>query len=127
MRLGTQTGSFVNYMYANTVSDEIKEGTPATLLFWTDRKPGTVTKVFEKGAYTYLHVRRDVVEYHQDRSGNYDIVDGDDNNYEIFRFKTDGSSGFQRASFNERTGRYVKESGGGLTVGVREYYLDPHF
>jgi hypothetical protein len=112
---------------ANTVSSEIKAGTGATFLSWTDRHPGTVINVFKKGAYTYLDVRHDRVEYHEDRSGNFDIVDGEDQFFSTFRFKTDGSSGFQKVSKNPDTGRWNKIGDGGLSVGTREYYYDPSF
>lgn len=127
MKLGTQTGSLVNHLMSNTVTSEIKAGAPATFLSWTDRHPGTVTKVFSKGAYTYLNVRRDEVKYHEDRSGNFDIVDGNNEYFSTFRFKSDGTSGFQEVTTNPNTGRYVKIKNGGLTVGTREYYYDPHF
>ena len=127
MKLGTQTGSLVNHLMSNTVTSEIKAGAPATFLSWTDRHPGTVIKVFQKGVYTYLNVRQDEVKYHEDRSGNFDIVDGNDEFFTTFRFKTNGTSGFQMVSFNQDTGRYYKVKDGGLTVGTREYYYDPHF
>ena len=127
MRLGTETGSLVNYMMANRATQEITVGTPATFLSWTDRHPGTVIKVFEKGPYTYLHVRHDRVVYHEDESGNFDITDGDDARYAIFRFKTDGTSGFQRVMINPETNRYNQVHAGGLTLGIREHYYDPHF
>jgi len=127
MKLGTQTGSLMNHIMANTVTSEIKAGTPATFLSWTDRHPGTVIDVTEKGKFTYLKVRRDDVVYHEDRSGKFDIVDGSDDNFQMFRFKTDGSSGFQKVGINPDSGRYVKIGDGGLSVGNREYYYDPHF
>jgi len=133
MKLGTQTGSLVNHIMANTVTSEIKEGTHATFLSWTDRSPGTIVKVFKKGAYTYLNVRSDEVKfhdggkYHNDFGKAYDIVDGDSEYFSTFRFKTDGSSGFQKVSVNPDTGRYIKIGEGGLSVGSREYYYDPHF
>jgi hypothetical protein len=133
MKLGTQTASLVNHMMANTVTSEIKPGTGATFLSWTDRHPGTVINVFKKGAYTYLDVRHDRVEYHaegkstNDFGGTYDIVDGEDQFFSTFRFKTDGSSGFQKVSKNPDTGRWNKIGDGGLSVGTREYYYDPSF
>jgi hypothetical protein len=127
MKLGTQTGSLVNHLMSNTVTSEIKVGTHATFLSWTDRHPGTIVNVFKKGAYTYLDVRRDEVKYHEDRSGNFDIVDGTSEYFDTFRFKTDGSSGFQKVFVNPDTGRWIKISDGGLSVGTREYYYDPHF
>lgn len=127
MKLGTQTGSLVNHIMANTVTSEIKAGTPATFLSWTDRHPGTIIETFVKGAFTYLKVRRDEVVYAEDRSGNFTIKDGSDDNFQMFRFKTDGSSGFQKVGINPDTGRYVKWGDGGLSVGNREYYYDPSF
>jgi hypothetical protein len=118
---------------SNTVTSEIKPGAPATFLSWSDRNPGTVTTVFIKGAYTYLNVRRDDVDfndngkYTNDFGKAYDIVDGNDEYFSTFRFKTDGTSGFQQVATNPDTGRYVKIKNGGLTVGTREYYYDPSF
>lgn len=127
MKLGTQTGSLMNHIMANTSVEEITVGTPATFLSWTDRHPGTIIDVYEKGKFTYLKVRRDDVVYHKDRSGNFDIVDGSDDNVQMFRFKTDGSSGFQKYGLNPYTNRYGKIGDGGLAVGFREYYYDPSF
>lgn len=127
MKLGTQTGSLINHIMSNTVSSEIKVGMGATFLSWTDRHPGTLIDKFEKGAYTYLKVRHDVVDYHDDRSGNYDIVDGEDTNFSMFRFKSNGTSGFQKVGINPDTGRFIKLGDGGLALGRREYYYDPHF
>lgn len=127
MKLGTQTGSLVNHLMANTVTSEIKAGTPATFLSWTDRHPGTVIDVTKKGKFTYLKVRRDEVVYAEDRSGNFTIENGSDDNFCTFRFKTDGSSGFQKVGINPETGRFIKLGDGGLSVGSREYYYDPHF
>ena len=127
MKLGTQTNSLVNHIMANTVSSEIEAGTPATFLSWTDRHPGTIIEKFNKGRFTYIKVRRDEVVYAEDRSGNFTIKDGSDDNFQMFRFKTDGSSGFQKVGINPDTGRYVKWGDGGLSVGNREYYYDPSF
>lgn len=133
MKLGTHTASLVNHLMSNTVASEIKPGTGATFLSWTDRSPGTVIKVFEKGVYTYINVRRDLVEYHDDGKyssdfgGSYDIIDGEDDNFATFRFKTDGSTGFEKVGVNSETGRYIKIGNGGLAVGRREYYYDPSF
>lgn len=128
MRLGTETGSLINHIMSNTVTvEEIKVGTPATFLSWTDRHPGTVIDVTKKGKFTYLKVRRDEVNYYEPGTGKFEIVDGDDNNFSTFRFKTDGSSGFMKVGINPETGRYIKLGDGGLSVGNREYYYDPHF
>jgi hypothetical protein len=133
MKLGTQTGSLVNHIMANTVTSEIKAGTPATFLSWTDRRPGTIIETFVKGAFTYLKVRRDEVvfrdggKYANDFGKAYDIVDGNSEYFSTFRFKTDGTSGFQKVGVNPDTGRYVKLGDGGLSVGSREYYYDPSF
>lgn len=127
MKLGTETGSLINHLMANTAVRDIKVGTHATLLSWSDRSPGTVIEVYTKGVYTYLTVRHDKAVYHKDGSGNFDIVDGDDKFTNTFRFKTDGSSGFQKVGLNPETNRFYKLGDGGLLVGHRDYYRDPSF
>lgn len=131
MKLGTETNSLINHIMSNTVcAEEITVGMGATFLSWTDRHPGTVIEKFVKGAFTYLKIRRDVVEHVKfecEEVATYEIVDGSDDNFELFRFKTDGSSGFMKVGINPDTGRYVKIGDGGLALGRREYYYDPSF
>lgn len=132
MKLGTQTGSLVNHIMSNTSVRDIVPGvTGATFLSWTDRNPGTVMEVFTKGAYTYYGITHDdwaIVEgSEQDGSARYDYVTNPEAYKEYFRAKTDGSSGFQKVRVNDDTGRWVKVGNGGLRIGERDRYYDPHF
>lgn len=132
MKLGTQTGSLVNHIMANRSVREIEVGkTGATLLSWTDRSPATVMEVFEKGAYTYYGIVADefeVVEGNMfDGSAKYEYKTNPDGYKQYFRAKTDGSSGFQKVMKNEETGRWNKVGDGGLSIGERSKYYDPHF
>jgi len=45
MKLGTETGSLINHLMANSSSPEPKVGMGVTLLYWTDRAPGTIVWV----------------------------------------------------------------------------------
>lgn len=132
MKLGTQTGSLMNHIMSNTSVHEIIPGeTGATLLGWTDRHPATVVDLFNKGDYTYIVVQAD--EWYvesgsmHDGSAKYAYLKNPKGYKSIFRFKTDGSSGFQKVAWNKETNRYNKISNGGLSVGQRDKYYDPHF
>lgn len=132
MKLGTQTGSLVNHMMSNTsVRDIVPGETGATLLSWTDRHPATVVDVFSKGAYTYYVIQEDSWEIvkgsEQDGSAQYGFTRNPNGYKQIFRAKTDGSSGFQKVTINQDTGRWNKVGSGGLSIGNRERYYDPHF
>ena len=45
MRLGTETGSLVNHIYAGIENPEPAVGMGATILMWTDRRAATIVKV----------------------------------------------------------------------------------
>jgi hypothetical protein len=52
MKLGTETGSLVNHMYADATGQPKPEiGMGATILCWTDRLAGTITEVGHNGAF----------------------------------------------------------------------------
>lgn len=132
MKLGTQTGSLINHFISNTSVEEIIPGeTGATILGWTDRHPATVMDVFEAGKFTYLHVVRDDFEVVNgsihDGSAEYKYTPRPDDAGDHYRFKTDGSSGFEKVFWNKETNRWNVISKGGLSVGRREKYYDPHF
>jgi len=120
LKLGTETGSLINYVMSSEVSPEVNVGDPATLLCWTDREPMTVVEVFNHGMYKYFVTQRD----------DWEIVDGkykfsrDPNGAKhIWRITKD--QGYRQVRKNER-GRFVL-MGGGVVVGRREKYYDPHF
>jgi len=131
MRLGSGTGSLVNHIYSRSAPVEPEVGMGATLLSWTDRHPATVTEVFKKGKYKYFTVREDrwervsgimgesenvVYEFYPSKEG-----EGREATYRI------KESGYEHVFLNPDTGRFFKMNTGGVIVGRREKYHDPHF
>ena len=62
MKLGTETGSLINYIYSTACCEDIKIGDPATLTGWTDRYAATVSNLFTKGKYDYISVQQDIAD-----------------------------------------------------------------
>jgi hypothetical protein len=130
MKLGTQTGSLVNHIYANTAPiDPVMMdvvGKPATLLSWTDRSPGTVINQFKKGKFFYIEVQEDNAEF----VGECDMSDYQEY---VYTRNTDGhittwrvDNGYRQV-YVGKSGRYVLRGTGGLMIGRREKYYDPSF
>lgn len=110
MKLGTETGSLINHLMAG--QKEAKVGDPATILFWSDRKPGTVIKVTK----AQIHVQRDNYK----RVGTF--VPGGPQEYTYERDPNGIISVFRK------TKRGWKDSSGcGLCIGHREAYYDMTF
>lgn len=129
MKLGTQTGSLFNHLFANNTVTEIVPGeTGATLLGWTDRHAATVVEVFKKGKFDYIVVQADIAT----RVDNLGMTDCQ--SYEYTRnpegYKTTfrvTEKGFVKVYQDVDTGRFKKISAGGLMIGAREEYFDFSF
>jgi hypothetical protein len=118
MKAGTETGSLTNHMYSRTVvakdGEPIKPtvGVGVTMLSWTDRRPGTITKVTP----CQIHVQEDSAT-RIDKNGmcesqHYEYAPNPNTPVTVFR-KT-------KRGFRDRGGR-------GLLIGVREKYYDYSF
>ena len=130
MKLGTETASLVNHIYANMAPMEpiimnlVDE--PATLLMWTDRKPATVINQFKKGKFFYIEVQEDDAEY----VGEKNMSDAQEYKYSrnpnghITTWRID--DGFKQVMKSE-SGRYKLLNSGGLHIGKREKYHDHSF
>ncbi len=127
MKLGTQTGSLVNHILSSGAGDvsQIKAGTPATILSWSDRHPGTVFRVFTVGKSTIVEVRDDDYEridkngFSESQTYEYKInVKG----YKSFWRNRGGA--WERVYMNVDTGRWTKSQNGGIFFGRREAYHD---
>ena len=130
MKLGTQTASLVNHIYANMepidpiMMDLVDK--PATLLMWTDRKPATVINQFKKGKYFYIEVQEDNAEY----IGEKNMSDVQEYRYSrnpigrITTWRID--DGYKQVARSE-SGRYKLLNCGGLFVGKREKFHDYSF
>lgn len=129
MKLGTQTGSLINHIIANTSVKEIIPGeTGATLLSWSDRHAATVTALFTKGKFQYVTVQEDIAK-RIDANGmsdvqTYEYTRNPEGCERTFRI-TD--NGFVQVYVDKETGRYKKSGTGGLMIGVRDEHYDYSF
>lgn len=130
MKLGTQTGSLINHLIAgsNTLA-EIKAGTPATILSWTDRSPATVFRVFKVGSSTIVETRDDIYK----RIDNNGMSESQEYEYKIdvngsqSYWKIDKKGDVSRVYLKKETGRWVKTKSGSIAFGRREKYHDFSF
>lgn len=110
----------INYLLGqfNYVKPEV--GMPVTILYCTDRRPGTIVKVSKSGKKVY--VQRDSYECISGNihAGNceYKYSQNPNGEISIFTFRKNGVWREQNAPSN---------SGKRLRLGTREYYYDPHF
>jgi hypothetical protein len=128
MKLGTQTGSLINHMMANTsVKDVVLGVTGATLLSWSDRHPATVVDMYKQGKFEYIVVQHDdykrIDQNGLSESQTYEYTQNKNAATETFRI-TD--KGFVKVYKDSETGRF-KKTVGGLSVGRREKYYDFSF
>lgn len=122
LKLGTQTGSFVNHLYSSTKSKEPLLGGGATILSWTDRTAATITSIIRnnKGKVIEIGVTHDeVTPLHKG------LTDCQEYTY---------APGKGREHFFtiRKTGDWVRKgealrNGQRITIGVRDHYYDPHF
>lgn len=119
MRLGTETGSLINYVISASKPVEPYAGQAATLCLWTDRHAYTVVNVFASGK-TLLATRDKATRI--DNNGQSDA--------QVYTFQTVEFA--EREKFTLRSnGRWVKQgdSKGGcaLVLGHRSEYYDHSF
>jgi hypothetical protein len=133
MRLGTQTGSLTNHILGLAVIGQPVpvEGMGATILCWTDRHAGTITKVEVARGRTVITVQEDTAERTsgstQDGSARYTYARNENGHKTTFRLT--GKGRWEEVRLNAESGRYNKVEGGGhgLRIGDREEYRDPSF
>jgi len=135
MNIGTQTNSLVNHLYSRmTVGAPIPEvGMGATKLLWTDRHAATVTKVTElkSKAWAYeISVVNDkalvIAGSIHDGSAVYTFEPNPSGYADMYRM--DRKTGkWVRGYINGKTNRFIQFRNGGLIVGMRDHYYDPHF
>lgn len=126
MRLGSETGSLVNHVMTESRQPKPEVGMPATICGWSDRYPATVALV--QGPFVAV------------RACDYRGEPGHDNAYtesqryiyeenpngSISWFKLEADGHYTPHRLNVETGRFIKQKGGGLILGRREAYRDPH-
>jgi hypothetical protein len=131
MSFAQQTGSMVNHLYARGVNGQPTPvvGMGATLLFYSDRRAATITKVELIRGKLYLTVQEDY-SVRTDKNGmsecqDYDYTPNPTGRVQLFR---QGKTGmWEQVRKNSETGRYVKTDVGGLRIGSRNTYYDFSF
>jgi hypothetical protein len=131
MKLGTQTASVTNHLYARAVigQPEPVAGMGATILMWTDRQAATVFRVFKAGAAVIIETRDDkqtvISGSSHDGSAEWGFKTNVRGSARYFRRASNGM--WQAVRKNEATGRWIKTNGNGLRLGERDTYRDPSF
>ena len=119
MKLGTETGSLMNHIYANTRGPAPEIGMAATIMMWSDRVAVTVISISKSGRQ--VTVQRDKAT-RIDKNG---MSDSQDNTYErnpngcIYKFRLN------------HIGYWVecgsKGKGNHLSLGTRREFYDFSF
>lgn len=133
MKLGTETGSLVNYMHSMAIigQPEVYVGMPVTMLSWTDRHPATVIQLFKVGKSIIMRIQSDNYEAVPRENTKY----GDHIEYSYspnpegatYTYKQGSDNRWCEVYFKEDTKRWVKSGCGGIHLGQREKYFDPSF
>jgi hypothetical protein len=136
MRIGTQTNSFINHIYARRTIGQPNPtvGMGAVVLMWTDREAATITEVTEMGGskkfdfeIAVIRDREEVVKGSaQDGSAEFGYAPGRGPAIYFRRLRTNGQW-VQRTADDEGKYGYRKGQGNGLRVGERDSYRDPSF
>lgn len=136
MKLGTQTGSVINHLYARgTIGQPTPAaGMGATILHWTDRTAATIFRVFQHKGMTAVETRDDdlkvVKSSSHDGSAEYEHKTNVRGYRRYFALK-DGA--WREAGVTSEPGQPLKlklatkGNGHGLRIGDRSTYYDPSF
>ena len=132
MKLGSETGSFVNHMISRGVVGEPKPvvGMGCTFLSWTDRDAGTIVDVIHKPggivkriACTHDDAKR-VDNNGMSESQEYEFTSNMDGQRSWFA--KDRKGFWVHVRENEK-GNFVQARSGGLRIGSRDKYHDFSF
>jgi hypothetical protein len=133
MKLGTETGSLVNHVYSFGVLGQPRPylGMPVTMLSWTDRHPATVIQLFKVGKSIIMRVQEDnsvpVPRANPQYGDNIEYTYSLNPEGCTYTYKQNAEGRWCEVYFKEDTKRWVGTQGGGIHLGHREKYHDPHF
>lgn len=125
-------GSIINHVMSRQTNGEPEPtvGMGATVLMYSDRHAATVTRVERVAGTIVIDVRHDVAKVVKgstfDGSAEYEYTPDPEGWLNTFR-KNQKTGRWDSVWFNRETGRYNKNGTGGLAIGRREEYRDPHF
>lgn len=134
MKLGSQTGSVINHLYARgTIGQPTPvAGMGATILHWTDRTAATIFRVFEHKGMTAVETRDDdskvVKGSSHDGSAEYEHKTNPRGCRRYFVLKDDAwREATNTAAEGIKLKLATKGNGNGLRIGARSAYYDPSF
>lgn len=129
-KLGTQTASVINHIMSRSTKGQPDPvvGMGATILHWTDRDAGTITKVFTIGKDVAIEVQEDKAT-RTDKNGMSEMQDyayeaNPDGARSTWRFR---NGAWKAVRYSEDTKRWRQIDGSGLQIGVRRKYHDFSF
>lgn len=128
----TTTGSLINNIMARSTKGEPDPaiGMGATILMYSDRHAATIFSIEKEGSKTVIGVRRDASKVIKgstfDGSAEYEHTPNSAGPLSHYR-KNPQTGRWDAVRFNRETGRFNKIGDGGLMIGRREEYYDPHF
>jgi hypothetical protein len=127
MKLGTETGSLINYLMSGTKGQSVPVvGMGATLLSWTDRHPATIVEVLNGGKVLVVQEDNAVRVDNNGMSECQDYEFTPDTNATKRYYKLDKNGAYRDAYLNEN-GRLIFGSGQRLRIGDRDRYHDFSF
>lgn len=134
MKLGSETGSLVNHLQARgTVGQPAPEiGMGITTFGWTDRYPGTIREIFQKGQWLFIRAtgdeyrRTDNNGFSESQSYEYTTVEDHGGGMFFKRLGADSDAQWIGVRKNSETGRFSK-NGERMRIGSREKYHDHCF
>lgn len=131
MRPGIETGSGINHLYSRMTkgAPEPEIGMAATVLLWSDRHAATVTAIEDTKSGLIVEVQEDLATVVSGNSfdGSAEYVYQRNRNGARHTFRRDKNGSWDQVRKNPTTGRWNKVSQGGVIIGKREEYRDPHF
>ena len=103
MTTRTETGSLINHLINQTVSDEPKVGMGVTILQWTDRRAATIAKVTRTRIHTVCDKAVRIDRNGMSEIQEYEYEPDPNGRVDVFRMTKRG---------------YRNASGNGLLIGV---------
>ena len=130
-KLGTDTGSLVNYMYmSGTNRTQPEVGMGATICGWSDRHPATIQSIETIRGKTYIGITGDTAVRTDDNgfseSQEYDYTSNPNATQSYYRFD-EKKQQWVGVIQNPTTGRWKLNGNRGLIIGLREKYYDFSF
>ena len=125
MKIGRETGSVTNMVMSAWKGEEPKVGMGVTMLWWTDRYPGTIVEVDCSKKRPIIAVQTDHAK-RTDSNGMSEMQSYDyspDPDAEVLYFRQEENGTWFQITRNPKTGRWNKRRMR-CVVGHREKYHD---